>query len=397
MLQRAIAAALLSDTPVKIVNTTYCSDSRAALHVVETLGAEVRIQKDSIYIHSGGVLKPTGNILNCGESGLGIRMFSPIAALWHEPLILTGEGSLLHRPVGMLEEPLKKLGAHVSTHSGLPPITVKGPLKGGEATVDGSISSQFLTGLLMALPRAAGDSRLHVQNLKSTPYIDMTISLLKHFGAEIQNTDYKIFDIKSRQSFRSPLYEVEGDWSGAAFLLVAGAIAGSVSVTRLDTQSPQADRKIIEALVACGADVKISPTMVEVSRKELNAFHFDATHSPDLFPPLVALAVHCNGTTVIEGVERLVHKESDRSNALKEEFTNLGGIVRIDGNRMEIDGPQLTGGTLHSRNDHRIAMAGATTALCAQKDINILQYECIAKSYPHFFDDLQAIGGVVYE
>jgi len=397
MMQRAIAAALLAETPTRLLNPTYSDDTRAALSVVRRLGATVEESEHEIRVHCPGGMKPTGEVLHCGESGLGIRMFSSIAALCPGELTLTGEGSLLTRPVVMIEEPLRELGVRVSTSSGCPPLTVKGPLKGGTAHVDGSVSSQVLTGLLMALPRAPGDSRLHVKNLKSTPYIDMTIALMKSFGVGVEHTDYKTFDIRGMQTYRNDEYEVEGDWSGAAFVLVAGAVGGSVTVTNLDIHSLQADRRIIDALRAAGAAVKMAGNAVEVEKSGLRAFQFDATHCPDLFPPLVVLACNCKGTSLIRGVERLTHKESNRAVVLQKEFTALGGVIRIDGNRMEIEGKKLKGGTVDSHNDHRIAMAGAVAAVNAESGVIIRDYECVAKSYPDFFADFSAIGGEVNE
>ena len=396
MLQRAIAAGLLSETPVRISNVTFSNDCNAALRVIKALGAQVRFRRDEIFIRGG--LRPTGEILNCGEAGLSLRMFSPIAALCHTKLTLTGEGSLLQRPVTMIEKPLKSLGVKVTTSNGCPPLTVKGPLRGGKATVDGAISSQLLTGLLMALPKAPKDSRLEVENLKSIPYIDMTLVLLKTLGIDVQHSNYETFFIKGMQTYRFPrnAYWVEGDWSGAAFLLVAGAVGGTVTVTGLDTASPQADRKIIQALELAGANINITKSTVEVTSNKLKAFHFDATHCPDLFPPLVALACNCEGKTVLTGVERLIHKESNRALALEKEFTAIGGEIRLSGNQMEITGKRLKGGTIDSHNDHRIAMAGAVAGINVGHHVIIEGSECTAKSYPNFFEDMKSIGASVH-
>lgn len=399
MMQRAIAATLLVEGTSKILNPTYCNDSLAALQVIQALGAKVTKGKNEIIVR-GGMNPPDPAVaLNCGESGLGIRMFSPIAALWCGELTLTGEGSLLLRPVSMIEKPLKKLGVRVTTTNGCPPLKVKGPLMGGEAEVDGSVSSQFLTGLLMALPKAPKDSRLMVTNLKSTPYIDITLGLLDTFGVQVQHANYETFFINGSQIYacQNGEYWVEGDWSGVSFLLAAGAVGGKVTVSGVDTTSPQADRKIIDVLAAVGALVEMTGNTVSVRKGKLKGFHFDATHCPDLFPPLVALACNCEGTTVITGVERLVYKESNRALALQKEFSSLGAVIRIDGNQMEIKGAALKGGVVDSHNDHRIAMAAAVAAINAQGDVTIQGDECVAKSYPDFFKDLKKIGGNVYE
>jgi 3-phosphoshikimate 1-carboxyvinyltransferase len=391
MMQRAAAAALLARSSTRITNVTYSSDAKAALRVIQALGASVEAGENHVLI--GGGIKPTGEVLNCGEAGLSIRMFSPIAALWHEPLTLTGEGSLLKRPVSMIEQPLEQLGVKVTTSDGCPPLTIRGPLKGGEAHVDGSISSQFLTGLLMALPCAAGDSRLIVNDLKSTPYIDMTIAVLADFGVDVRHRNYQEFSIPGGQAYGTANgeYRVEGDWSGASFLLTAGAIGGSVTVTGLNPRSSQADRRILDALSAAGAGINITASAVEITKKQLKGFRFDATHCPDLFPPLVVLACNCQGTTVIGGVERLIHKESNRAEVLKKEFTALGGIIRIQGDRMEIDGAELSGGVIDSHNDHRIAMAGAIAAINSKNEVIIQDPQCAAKSYPNFFEDIQLL------
>lgn len=399
MMLRAIAAALLAEGTTIILNPTYCNDSLAALRVIEALGAKATRGKNEVIVRGGMNPVDPAVALNCGESGLGIRMFSPIAALWPGELTLTGEGSLLSRPVAMMEEPLKELGVRATTADGCPPLKVKGPLLGGEAEVDGSVGSQFLTGLLMALPKAPKDSRLTVTSLKSTPYIDMTLALLQAFGVQVRHTNYEMFFINGPQTYacQNGEYRVEGDWSGVSFLLTAGAVAGSVTVTGLDTASPQADRKIIEALSSAGALVEMTADTVTVRKNNLNCFHFDAVHCPDLFPPLAVLACNCRGTSVITGVERLVHKESNRAVALEKEFSALGAVIRIDGNRMEIKGATLKGGVIDSHNDHRIAMAAAVAALNAQGAVTIQGDECVAKSYPGFFEDLKKIGGNVYE
>jgi 3-phosphoshikimate 1-carboxyvinyltransferase len=225
----------------------------------------------------------------------------------------------------------------------------------------------------------------------------MTITLLKAFGVEVQHSKYETFFIKGNQRYSIGEYRVEGDWSGASFLLVAGAVGGSVTVTGLDMGSPQADRKIIEAIKAAGASVKTLGHQVEITKNELKAFDFDATHCPDLFPPLVALANNCEGVSVLTGVKRLTHKESDRAKTLEKEFSSLGAKIRIDGNRMEIKGTKLKSGVMDSHNDHRIAMAGALAAINGEGDVTIRNPQCVAKSYPDFFEDFAAIGGIVYE
>jgi 3-phosphoshikimate 1-carboxyvinyltransferase len=222
MMQRAIAASILAKGTSILQNYTSCNDSDAALKIAKDFGCSVIVEDSKITI--SGELNPKTNILNCGEAGLGIRMFTPIASLFSTAITLNGEGSLLTRPISMLEKPLSQLGVDIKTNNGFVPIQVCGPIKGGVANVDGSMSSQMLTGLLLALPYAVNDSELIVSDLQSKPYIDMTIEVMRDFGVEVTHDDYKIFKIKAKQEYRPITYNVEGDWSGAAFLLVAGAI-----------------------------------------------------------------------------------------------------------------------------------------------------------------------------
>ena len=387
-MQRAIAIALLADGETQISNADFSNDSRAILKVAEKLGAEVRITDDVVSIIGHRDFK--GKTLSAGESGLGIRTFTPIAALFPQTIKLTGEGSLLKRPIDMVEKPLRDLGVKVESKNGYLPLTVSGPLEGGETEVDGSISSQVLTGLLIALPMAKNDSVLKVNKLQSIPYIDMTLDILKEFGAKVEQENYETFKIKGSQTYKARNYNIEGDWSGAAFHLVAGAIAGEVEVKGLNPQSLQADRAILVALQKSGAQVKVSEESVKVVKAPLQAFDFDATHCPDLFPPLVVLAAACIGETRITGVTRLYHKESNRALVLQQEMGKLGIEIKLDGDVMRIKGGKINGGKIHSNNDHRIAMAGAIAALIARGPIEIGNSEAINKSYPLFFEDLLA-------
>lgn len=389
MMQRAIAIAALAQGQSVLHGYTSSNDSDAALQIAHELGAEVFVNGETITIKGG--LRPFSSHLNCGESGLGIRMFTPIASLCSQKMTLHGEGSLKSRPIKGLEEPLRDLGVTISTNNGFVPVMVEGPMKGGEAQVDGSLSSQILTGLLIASPLAKNDVVLNVSNLKSKPYIDMTLRMMADFGVKVQHENYKHFEIFCGQRYQSRDFKVEGDWSGAAFLLVAGALGGQVRVENLNENSTQADKAIVKALVDAGAEIKIKENAIEVIKQSLNAFTFDATDCPDLFPPLVSLAVHCNGMTEIKGVERLFHKESNRAEALQSEFGKLGVKITIDGDVMKIEGGKVHGGIINPHNDHRMAMAAACTAILAEDPIQIENPECVAKSYPNFFEDFEKI------
>jgi len=393
MMQRAIAVAALAKGRSVLNNYTPCNDSDAALEIARKLGSTVKVDGRTIYIDGG--LNPVSNTLNCGEAGLGIRMFTPVASLHKGQMVLEGEGSLKVRPVSMLEEPLRQLGVEISTADGYVPITVNGPMKGGDAFVDGSLSSQMLTGMLLALPMAENNSTLNVKDLKSKPYIDMTLEIMSDFGVKAEHDNYKQFKVPGKQEYKAREYDVEGDWSGASFLAVAAALAGKAQVTNLRADSRQADIAILDALKSAGATVVLEDGNLTVEKKELKAYEFDATECPDLFPPLVSLAAHCEGVSKIKGTSRLAHKESDRASVLKEEFAKLGVKIELDGDYMLVYGGTLKGGEIYAHNDHRIAMAGAVAALIADEPILIENAECIAKSYPGFYEDIAQLGADV--
>jgi 3-phosphoshikimate 1-carboxyvinyltransferase len=391
--QRAIALALLAEGRSILRNIEFCKDTRSALKCIEALGAKVEYIDDSTIAIEGG-LKPQSSTLNVGESGLATRLFTPIASLNPTPITIEGEGTLLYRPMTMMIEPLRQLGVQVRDGGGFLPIEVQGPMHGGDITVDGSVSSQFITGLLLALPLAQEDTTLHVTSPVSIPYIDMTIETARLFGVEIMHNegDYTQFFIEGRQQYTPADISIEGDWSGAATLLVAGAIAGEVTVKNISTLSKQADTAICHALERAGAGLIIEQDSITVSKRKLRGFEFDATNAPDLFPALAALAAAAEGESVIIGTDRLRHKESDRAETICHEYEKLGIEVDIsEKNIMRIRGGEILPATTFSHNDHRIAMSIAISALRCQGEVVIENAECVEKSYPTFFEDLESI------
>ena len=399
-MQRACAAALLNEGKTTIANPGKSNDDLAALEVIKILGATVtEVDENQIIITSKGI-QPISDEMNCGESGLGIRMFAPIAALSNKPIVISGTGSLLTRPMNFFDEIFPKLDIAIESNNGKLPIKIKGPLQPKNITIDGSLSSQFLTGLLMAFCKAATERvTIAVTNLKSKPYIDLTLQVMNIFGYEVTNNNFESFLIKpfSKSTDKIIEYTVEGDWSGGAFLLVAGAIAGKITVYGLDTFSTQADKAILQALIDCGSTISIQEKQIDIGspatgNSGLKAFHFDATDCPDLFPPLVALAAYCNGTTVIEGVNRLAHKESNRGLTLQEEFGKMGIVIKLQDDLMLVEGGTgVNGATVHSHHDHRIAMACAVAGLIADGETIIEEAEAINKSYPDFYEHLKQL------
>jgi len=402
-MQRACAAALLHPGETIINNPGKSNDDLAALDIIQKLGASVSsAENGSLIINSNNDFIAAGaGAINCGESGLSIRMFTPIAALSKQQITISGTGSLLKRPMDFFDEIFPKLGIAVESNNGMLPLKIKGPLQPKDITIDGSLSSQFLTGLLFAFAKAVLQPvTITVINLKSKPYIDLTLQVMKHFGYDVENNNYESFTIKPQTVNHKPqTYTVEGDWSGAAFLLVAGAIAGGIVVKGLDVFSTQADKTILQALIDSGANISIEEKQISISPPlgvRGKPFHFNATDCPDLFPPLVALASCCDGTSVIEGVSRLAHKESNRALTLQEEFAKMGIEIILQDDLMMIKGGGgLKGATVHSRHDHRIAMACAVAALKANGETIIEEAEAINKSYPNFYEHLQLLNADV--
>lgn len=388
--QRAVAAALLAGGETTLTHLDLCNDTRAALDVARRLGASVSHEGTTYTIRGG--LNPVSTKLNIGESGLATRLFTPIASLCHMPITINGEGSILRRPIEMMEEPLQALGVEVISNGGYLPISVKGPMRGGEIHVDGSLSSQFITGLLMALPLSPNDTVLHVENLKSRPYVDMTIDLAARVGVAIEHNNYEQFYIAGGQHYTPCTYNIEGDWSGASCLLVAGATAGSITIRNLNHISLQADLAIIEALARAGAEIITTNSSVTVHGGPLHAFEFDATDCPDLFPALAALAASCEGTSVLTGTQRLTYKESNRAETIAEVFGRLGiGVDLSEENTMRITGGPVSSAVVDSHNDHRIAMAAAVAALSSDDSVVIEGANAADKSYPNFWNDLDTL------
>ncbi len=422
-MQRACAAALLRIGETRILNPGHSNDDKAALDIIQKLGATVEINKvahpDSfgkeLIINSAGI-NPVSNEINCGESGLGIRMFTPLVALSNKKITINGSGSLLTRPMDFFDEILPQLGVKVKSNKGKLPLEIQGPFTPVNIEVDGSLSSQFLTGLLMAYgaaplnPPAVGTLEsesssvsIKVRNLKSKPYIDLTLDVMKQFGMNVpENKNYEEFVFNWNYPLSPPtggggaIYNVEGDWSGGAFLLVAGAIAGPITVRGLDLTSAQADKAIVDALMAANAGIAVEAKGIKIHPSVMKGFNFDATDCPDLFPPLVALAAFCKGKTTIKGVSRLTHKESNRAITLQEEFAKMGVKIDLNDDEMIIHGGEkVNGATVHSRHDHRIAMACAVAALIADGDTIIEEADAINKSYPDFYNDLKSLGAGV--
>ena len=385
--QRALAISCLTNSSCLITGFPKEDDIKVALGICSDIGLGIVVKNDSVKVIGDIPDRLESISINSGESGLSTRMFGVILSSIFDKTMIYGKGTINKREIDFTS--LEALGVKIQSNNGYLPATITGRLCSGIINIDGSKGSQLLSGLLIALPFLEGDSEIYVSGLVSKPYTDMTIEILNDFGIKVINDDYLKFSIVGNQISKTRKYNVEGDWSSAAFHFVGAAISGSVKIYGLKITSLQADRAIIDVLKSCGAKVVLNDDFIIINRNRLNAFVFDANNCPDLFPALVVLAACCDGRSIIYGVERLSNKESNRALTLKLEFKKLGVQISIDGNKMFIDGGhKISGGHVKSHGDHRIAMALSVITSVSESSIIINDSEVISKSYSNFYSDL---------
>ena len=375
-------------SPVALSN-----DIKATIGCIKALGADAVLENNVLTVDGTNMYKNKTALLDCGESGSTLRFFIPIAAVGNINATFVGKGKLPQRPIGIFTEALPKAGTVCKTEGGLP-LEIKGQLKSGIFEIPGNVSSQFITGLLLALPILEGDSEIVLTSpLESVGYIAMTIRTMKQFGVNIQATE-KGWHIKGGQSYKTCDYTTDGDWSQAAFFMVLGAVSGKVTVKGVAKDSTQGDKKCAEILARFGAKVTQLDNEVTVEKGELKAITVDASQIPDLVPVLSVCAAFAEGTTKIINAERLRIKECDRLKATAELLNNLGGKVKELSDGLEITGvSSLKGGNVNGYNDHRIVMSAAVCAARSDEDITATFAMSINKSYPDFYIDYNSIGG----
>ncbi len=384
--QRVLLAAALSHQTIELINAGYADDTLNMMDSCIQLGAKISGNEHRLMIR--GHQNPVKRHINVGESGLGVRLLTPVAATFGGEFHINGKGSLLKRPLGQFNDFLPQMGVDVNLKNNVLPITLKGKLKGGNYKIDGSLSSQYISGLLMALPLCEENSVLTIHCPTSKPYIDLTIDVLKHFDIEIIQKDNDVYLIKGRQVYKpvDKQFKIEGDWSGAAFWVVFGLIKGTITIDNLQQNSIQADKTILEVVKLVGGSFYWNGNRLVINSDTLKPFQFNAENCPDLFPPLVVLAAAIKGKSVITGVKRLIYKESNRAEVLQKEFLKLGLNIQINNNDMIIEGKgHLHSGTILATNDHRIAMAGAMASQLTINGVTINNAECVNKSYPNFW------------
>ena len=402
---RAVIAAALAENEKKskIDNLKFSVDITTTTDIMENWGAEIERFESALDIAGNdGKVAPKDKYVQCNESGSTIRFLIPVGITRENELVFDGKGKLVDRPLDSYYRIFKEQGLNYKTTDGKLPLTVNGKLKAGNYEIDGNISSQFITGLLYALPLLEGDSKLIInKNLESKGYVDLTLEILKLAGIEIVNNDYKNFDIKGNQTYKPFNYTVEGDYSQVAFWIVAGIISANrdneVKCLHVNKNSLQGDREIIEIVTRMGANLEIFDDYVIVKPSKTKGTVIDISQCPDIGPILTVLAALSEGETRIINGERLRIKESDRITSIKTELNKLGGNVAEEGDSLIIQGVDgFTGGvTVSAWNDHRIAMSLAVASTRCEEEIILEEAESVRKSYPHFWDDFVKMGGEI--
>lgn len=418
--QRAIIAAALADGTSNLSGYTPSDDSEAAIKAAEAFGAKISRKEDILTIKANPK-KPELKELHTGESGLLTRLMIPLLSLGNKDSVrIDGEGTLLRRPLTDANEIMAAFGVVLENCGNKKgkeiyvPVQLSGELLPGRADISGKGGSQLISGLLMALPLADGNSTLFVHEPKSIPYMFITTDVLKKFGiaisSEMEGDDEFLesqdwshcsdvnFKIKGGQKYSSADFHIEGDWSSAANYMVAGAVFGSVEIGGLDTSSLQADLSIMDILVEAGASISQDENgNINVFKAPLNSFNVDLSNSPDLFPIVSILAAFCPGRSHLSGAGRLAGKESNRAEAIMEMLGKMGVKAEYNGDEIIIEGHSLSsrllggnllrGGDYASHDDHRIVMALKVAELGADSPLTISNPDCVSKSYPEFFKD----------
>ena len=395
---RAILAAALAEGESIIENLVFSEDIEATCRAVEQLGIKVFKEGTSLRIHGKSTLKSPGVPLDCNESGSTLRFLIPFASLLDGPITFTGKGKLVTRPL----DPYFKLFNEQNItykHEGALPLTVEGKFKSGIYRLPGNVSSQFVTGLMYVLPLLDGHSEIILESeLESRDYVELTIQVLKTFGIEIITIDNEHYKIRGNQRYRPANYRVEGDYSQAAFWIAAGLIGNGLKLSDLAKETKQGDQRILDIVRDMGANLAWAEDELIISGIQTKGAVVDASQCPDLVPIVATLAAVSKGKTQIINAGRVRIKESDRLKAICTELKVLGANIEEEPEGLIIEGVErLSGGRVNGWNDHRIVMSLAIASIRSDAEVVIDGSEAVAKSYPHFFEVFQSLGGNLIE
>ena len=398
MAHRAVLCAALAEGRSHITNLEFSKDISATLGAAAQLCANVHTGRDDAVVEGLGHFLPLAAPVDCCESGSTLRFLIPIASLTGQEVTFTGRGRLMERPQSVYETLYREQNLRFEqSPAGL---TVEGALTPGEYRLAGNVSSQFISGLLFALPLLSGDSTLHlIPPVESRSYINMTRAVQAAFGVQSRWLDENTLFLPGNQHYHPCDYAVEGDYSQAAFPAVLGAVCGGVTITGLAPETLQGDAVILDILRRCGAQFTREGDAVTFAKAPLHGVDIDLADCPDLGPVLMVLGLLCEGTTVIRNAERLRLKESDRIAAMEAELRAVGGLVESEGGTITVQGCadrlHAPAGVLHGHNDHRVVMSLAVLALSTGLALTVDDAEAITKSWPNFFDAIKPLGAEV--
>ena len=394
---RAIFLASMAKGESRVSNCLISDDTLSTLRAAESMGASAERRGDKIII-SGGNLHAPKDTVDAGNSGTTLRIFSGVVSMFDERVTITGDDSLRKRPMGPLLDALNHMGVECRSDNGKPPVEIRGGNKGGKVAINGGVSSQFITSLLITSPMLANDTEIIIEGKTvSEPYLDVTTHIMSLFGANV-GKEKNVFKVKGGTGYAPYDYVVPADFSSAAFPLVAAALGGEVTVKGLQMDDPQGDRVIIDILKNVGAHVSVGKDSVTVKKGALKAQEMDIGKCPDLFPILAVLLSTAEGTSRLYGAPQLKFKESDRIKTTVDMLKAIGADAEGTDDGCIIRGKKrLTGGTVDNEGDHRIMMAAAVASLLCERPVIMDNAECCSVSYPEFPEHMRSLGMKVEE
>lgn len=396
---RAVICGGLSRGVSRIGNVNFSQDIDATSEAMKSFGVGVEKRGNSLKIFGAGELEVVKENVNCSESGSTLRFLIPISALTGKKVVFSGRGELVNRPLDPYYKIFDGKNIYYRNEGGKLPLTIEGKLKPGEYRISGDVSSQFISGLLFALPMLDGDSKITLTTeLESKPYVDLTVDMLKKFSVNVDNIGYKEFLIKGNQKYSAVDCNVEGDFSQAAFWLVAGTLGADVECRGLNMTSLQGDKAILDIIKGMGGKMEYEGDAIKALPSKTKGIVFDASECPDLVPVVTVLGSLSEGTTKIVNASRLRIKECDRLKAICTELNKIGAEIEEMEDGLTIRGrKQLKGGKTHSWGDHRIAMSLAVASIRCNEPLVIEDSSSVNKSYPDFWKHFSMLGGILSE
>lgn len=388
---RAFFLSAMADGRSRIGNPLLSDDTRATLAICNSMGAGSVMEDGSVVIDGGNLHAPEG-IADAGNSGTTMRLFAGISSMFDREVVITGDESLKKRPMGPLLSSLGSMGVECRSDNGLPPVGIKGPSRGGKVSIDGDVSSQFISSLLLVAPMLRDDSEITVEGtMVSAPYLDVTARMMGLFGADVSR-DGNVFSVRGGTGYKPCDYTVPSDFSSAAFPLVAGALGGSVTVENMDPNDPQGDKAIVEIIKKAGGDVAVEGSRITASRNRLRGCDVDLGDIPDLFPITAVLLASAEGESRLYGAPQLRFKESDRIKTVTDMINAIGGDAVPTEDGCIIRGRKLKGGRIEHLGDHRIMMSAAVASIVCDGPVEMDGAECCEVSFPAFPGMMRRIG-----